>query len=346
MEDERAQEFRKLIHLDEESGDISLDEFKNFFLSRPFPEGYHDLRFYNWQLSLKVLPLKRELWEETWKKRESQYYGLIERMFRDCPDFLENGLRGGRVIESTDVLTKIHGDVVRLQGTLPAIYQIIGNPEENHIHRHRLERIIYSFSLVNSHCPYTQGLHELAGVLYYTALAGTRKLSMTDDRAESIGFFLLFNLIVGAKLYEYYANVEDESKIKQKLNSIQEVIEANDASFAKFFFDDQKILPSYFGVNWVSLLFSQKLQFPNLLLLWDHILVFYDKILEFVLMISAASILKKKKEFLKLTYGDILNELQNNKDMNVLSVLRVARSLWANYYKSNDDKGNNNDNEH
>lgn len=334
-EDEKAQEFRKLIHLDEESGDISLTEFKNFLLL-PFPEGYDDLRFYNWQLSLKVLPLKRELWKKTWEKRESQYFGLIERMFRDCPDFLDYGLRGGRVIESADVLSKIHGDVVRLQGTLPAIYKVINNPEENHIHRHRLERIIYAFSLVNSRCPYTQGLHELAGVLYYTALAGTRKLSMTDNQAEAIGFFLLFNLIVGAKLYEYYANVEDESKIKQKLNSIQEVIKANDPSFAKFFFDDQKILPYYFGVNWVSLLFSQKLQFNNLLLLWDHILVFYDKIFEFVLMISAASILVKKREFMKLTYGDILNELQNNKDMNILSVLRVARTLWSDFNQSND----------
>ena len=342
-DDEKAQKFRKLIHLDEESGDISLTEFKNFLLL-PFPQGYDDLRFYNWQISLKVLPLKRELWEETWNKRESQYYGLIERMFRDCPDFLDYGLRGGRVIESADVLSKIHGDVVRLQYTLPAIYQIVNNKDENHIHQHRLERIIYAFSLVNSHCPYTQGLHELAGVLYYAALAGTRKLSMTDDRAESIGFFLLFNLIVGAKLYDYYAYVEDETKIKQKLNSIQEVIKANDSDFAKFFFDDRKILPSYFGVNWVSLLFSQKLQFTNLLLLWDHLLVFYDKIFEFVIMISAASILLKRKEFLKLSFQDILNDLQNNKEMKVLSVLRVAHIYWSNYNQSNENKKGDNDN--
>ena len=81
MGEEEAQEFRNLIHLDEEFGEISLDELKNFLLS-PFPQGYPELRFFNWQLSLKVLPLKRELWEKTWEKRERQYYGLIERMFR------------------------------------------------------------------------------------------------------------------------------------------------------------------------------------------------------------------------------------------------------------------------
>ncbi|KAK8884513.1 hypothetical protein M9Y10_043626 [Tritrichomonas musculus] len=327
MGEEEAQEFRNLIHLDEEFGEISLDELKNFLLS-PFPQGYPELRFFNWQLSLKVLPLKRELWEKTWEKRERQYYGLIERMFRDSPDFLQDGLRGGRVIESADVLSKIHGDVKRLQGTLPHIYQVVNNPEEHDIHIHRLDRLIYVFSLVNSHCPYTQGLHELAGVLYYTALAGTRKLSMTDDRAESIAFFLLFNLIVGAKLYDYYANVEDENKIKEKLSPIQKVIEKNNREFANFFFDEMKIYPSYFGVNWVSLLFAQKLQFSNLLLLWDHLLVFYDKIFEFVLMISAASILIKRKKFETLSFNDLLNELQNNKEMKVTSVLRLARSLW------------------
>ena len=45
-------------------------------------------------------------------------------------------------------------------------------------------------------------------------------------------------------------------------------------------------------------------------------------------MISAASILIKRKKFETLSFNDLLNELQNNKEMKVTSVLRLARSLW------------------
>lgn len=330
-EDERALAFKELIRLNEDSGEISLTQLHQFLLC-PFPEGYPDLRFYNWQLSLKVLPLKRQNWGKTWEKRESQYYRLVDRMFRGCPEFLEYGLRGGQIIESADVMAKIHGDVIRIQRSLPAIFQIVNNPQENHIHLHRLERLIYVFSLVNSHCPYTQGFHELASVLYYVALSGSRALAMTDDRAEAIGFFLFFNLIIGTKLYTLFANVENLTNMQQLFQTLEEAVKLQDANFAHFLFQEMSIQPLCFSVSWVSLLFSQMLDIPVLLLLWDHLLVFYDRIVEFVMMVSAGFILVRKNRLSQMNYEDIMFELQNNNKMNIMSVLRVARSLWDTFY--------------
>ncbi|OHS94874.1 hypothetical protein TRFO_10802 [Tritrichomonas foetus] len=331
--DDRVTEFKQLMHLDEESGEISLPELRKFLLL-PFPEGHPDLRFYNWQLSLKVLPLRRELWKKTWEKRDIQYYGLVERMFRDSPDFLDYGLRSGRVMESIDVLTNIHGDVIRMPKWLRAIYQIVDNPEQNHIHLHRLERLIYVFSLVNSHCPYTQGFHELAAPLYYVSLAGTRALSMSDDRAESIAFFLLFNLIIGTNLYTVFANVEDLEKMKMRFKTIENAVKVFDAPFAQFLFEEKAIHPLLFCLSWVSMLFSQHLELLDLLHLWDHLLVFYDRVVDFVMMVAAAYILFRKKKIRQLDFDQILTELHTTPEMNIMPMLRIARNLWDQLFES------------
>ena len=330
--DEREREFRDLIHLDEADGEISLPDLKKFLLL-PFPDSTPDLRFYNWQISLKVLPLSRKHWMRTWEKREEQYYGLVSRMFRDLPDFLEYGLRSGRVIESADVLMNIHGDVIRMPKWLRAIYKVVDNTEDNHIHLHRLERLIYVFSLVNSHCPYTQGFHELAAPLYYVALSGTRCLKMSDDRAESIAFFLLFNLIIGTNLYSVFANVEDLEKMKAKFETIEVAVKVFDPAFAQFLFEEKQIKPLLFCLSWVSMLFAQHLELTDLLHLWDHLLVFYDKVVDFVMMVAAAYVLFRKKTIRQLDYDQILIELHTTPEMSIMPMLRIAHNLWEKLYE-------------
>jgi hypothetical protein len=112
-ETDRAVAFRKLIRLDEAEGSISLADLQKYLLL-PFPDDQPGLRFYNWQLSLRVLPPQRELWDTTWKTRTMQYGRLVKHIFRNVPDFLDSGLQPGRLIECPKMMQEIHRDVVRL----------------------------------------------------------------------------------------------------------------------------------------------------------------------------------------------------------------------------------------
>jgi hypothetical protein len=226
---DRVAEFRKLIRLDEDSGSINLSDLHKYLLL-PFPDGHPELRFYNWQLSLRVLPPQRELWDKTWEVRESQYHGLVERIFRNAPDFLDVGLQSGHIIECKKMMQAIHKDVIRM----PRIYRELermcgGDPKLRDRHLRRMERVIFTFSFINAQCTYTQGFHELAAPIYLMVLAGTQSIGKTDDQAESIAFFLLFNLIIGTNLYTVFVTLGKIEDIQGKFSIIVEAVKIFDA---------------------------------------------------------------------------------------------------------------------
>lgn len=329
-DNERVVVYKKLIHLEEKEGQIDLQELRTYLL-QPFPDGHPDLRFYNWQISLNALPMFRERWEDTWKNNEFRYYGLVQKIFRDCPDFLSYGLRGGDFLETPEVMLNIHSDVIRMPRIKSALEEFLGSHDDIMPHLYRIERFLYIFSLVNQYCPYTQGFHELAAPLYYVALTGTRFLDMTDDRAESIAFFLLFNLIVNTKLYNVFTWLGDLELMQTHFSTIETAVRIFDSQFADYLFIERNIQPLLFSVPWVSLLFAQSLNLNDLLHLWDHLLVFRTQLVEFVMMVCAAYLLFRKKHLKELDYENCMIELHATPELNVIPLLRIARNLWEEY---------------
>lgn len=67
----------------------------------------------------------------------------------------------------------------------------LDNPNENKTHAHILLRILYVYSLLHPHHPYTQGLNELLAPLYYTIFegrtAGLRAYGLGVRREELVG---------------------------------------------------------------------------------------------------------------------------------------------------------------
>jgi hypothetical protein len=76
------------------------------------------------------------------------------------------------------------------------------------------------------------------------------------------------------------------------------------------------------------LLFAQSLELRDLLHLWDHLLVFNDQMVDFVMMLSAAYLLFRKKTLLRQDYDSVMSDLHAPPEMNFMTMLRIAHQLW------------------
>jgi hypothetical protein len=159
-------------------------------------------------------------------------------------------------------------------------------------------------------------------------LAGTQSIGMTNDQAESISFFLLFNLIVGTNLYTVFTTLGKIEEIQRRFEMIIDAVKVFDNNFANYLFNHLNIQPLHFCFPWVSLLFAQSLGLEDLLHLWDHLLVFNDKIVDFVMMLSAAYLLFRKKALMGKDFDSVLSDLHNAPEMNFMVMLRIAHELW------------------
>ena len=315
---DRRSQFITLIRLNDSDGEIDISLLRKF-LSRPFMDGEPVLRLYNWELSLGVLPLRRELWDSTVRTRVNQYNFLISSLFRDCT--------GGSVTECPQVMDGIRHDVMRLPQIIEEIGSIVG-PSQQEMYVRRLERVIYAFSIANTRCPYTQGFHEIAGVLYCVTLRGVRELGLDDNTVEVIVFFMLSNAIIESGLYRVFSMLGQFDEMKSTFQVIVDVIRREDEDLAQHLFGDLRIQPLMFAFQWVSILFAQKLKFSDVVKLWDQILIFGPKLVDFAMMLSAACVLLKKDELRNLDSEGVMAELQDTKDADVNDMFQLATVLY------------------
>jgi hypothetical protein len=333
---DRVAEFRRLIRLDETEGFIDLSELQSYLLL-PFPEGHPELRLYNWALSVRFLPPRRELWDSTLRSRTAQYRRLVKQIFRGWSDFLdfpafENlHLQPGRFIECPKLVEQIHKDVPRLsrltreamESLCPSDIELLGR------RLRRLERLLFVFSFVNTKCEYTQGVHELAMALYYTALAAGPVIGNSDDDTEAITFFMLFNLVIETGLYTLFQCIEPD-KIQARLEMVVQVTRLSDSKFADSFFGPTPpldLLTAFFP--WVSFLFAQAFDLRDLLRLWDHLLVLHTEITDFAMMLAAGYVLLRKKAISKMNMEEVQLELQMQPlEVDVATLLRIGHQLW------------------
>lgn len=324
--EERAEEFSRIIHLNEEEGIVDMNAVRDFVML-PFPEDHPELRFYNWQLSLHALPVDRSQWESTWKSREQQYFKLVKKLFRNCPNYLDTEIRGKDHIECYDVMKGIDSDVKRIPGMITEIAKTV--TEEDHVKRslRRMKRVIYVFSVANTRCPYTQGFHEVAAPLFIVALRGAQALGMSEDRAESISFTMLFNLIIRSKLDTIFGGIGNMSELDAKFSVITDTVTQSDSEFGEHMFQRLMLRPLMFAFSWVSMLFAQKLDMTRLLELWDHILIYDDRMVDLAMMISASCLLLKRSTLRQLSYEEVMTTLSEPFDIDIMAMLRMALGL-------------------
>jgi hypothetical protein len=328
---DRAAEFRRLIRLDETEGSIDLSELQSYLLL-PFPDGHPELRLYNWALSLRFLPPRRELWAPTLASRAAQYRRLVKQLFRGWPDFLDAPAPTpppGRFLECPKLAEQIHKDVRRMPDFRGALLSLCDDAAAGR-HLRRLERLLFVFAFVNTKCAYTQGFHELAAPLYYTALAAGAAVCQTDDATEAITFFMLFNLLIETGFYTLFQRLE-AAQLQERLEIVAQAARLSDSKFADSFFG-QALAPGLMAIlgQWVSILFAQAFQdrFFDLLRLWDHLLVLHRGIADFAMMLSAGYVLLRKKAISKMNAEQAQIALQQSFDVDVATLLRIGHQLW------------------
>jgi hypothetical protein len=149
---------------------------------------------------------------------------------------------------------------------------------------------------------------------------------MNDDQAESISFFLLFNFIIGTNLHTVFTTLGKSEEIGDDHRRSQSLRQQLRRVFVQL-----NIQPLLFCFAWASLLFAQTLRtlaLQDLLHFWDHLLIFNDKIVDFLMMLSAAYLLFRKKALMGRDYDSGLSDLHNPLEMNFMTMLRIAHQLW------------------
>jgi hypothetical protein len=158
-------------------------------------------------------------------------------------------------------------------------------------------------------------------------LLGTQTLGMSFDEAEAISFFLLLNLIIGTNLYTIFTTLGKIEDIEGRFSKIVAAVRVFDGHLADYLFIELGIQPLHFSFPWVSLLFAQSLELNELLHLWDHLLVFNEEIVDFVMLLSAAYLLFRKKTLMRMDYESVMSELHRSAEMNFMTLLRIAHQL-------------------
>jgi hypothetical protein len=73
---------------------------------------------------------------------------------------------------------------------------------------------------------------------------------------------------------------------------------------------------------------GQSLEPKDLLHLWEHVLIFSQDSVDFVMMLSAADVLFRKKVVMRMDSEDVMAELRSPSEMNLMTVLRIAHPLY------------------
>jgi hypothetical protein len=145
---------------------------------------------------------------------------------------------------------------------------------------------------------------------------------------------ITFSIEILNKVWSYthihtiFTNLGAIEAVQEKFRKIEKAVRIFDANFADFLFTQLSIEPLLFAFQWVSLLFAQSLELKELLHFWDHLLVFNEKIVDFVMMVAAAYLLYRKKTLMRMDYDNVMTELHAAQEMNFMTLLRIARPLW------------------
>ena len=295
------------------------------------------VRWYLWELALHVLPPDRSKWESSTSSRHSLYWQWVEKYFENASNWLEMELPSGEVkvrefgLANDEVMSLIHGDLVRTPNTKFAELGVGETDEEIRPHMRRIERLLFVFSCLNAAYNYTQGFNELAYPMYHVALFAARAQGLGDDYAEAAAFFLLQNLITGTGLGDLFTMDQDCESVDAKFDIIRQMTKIVDAQLYKHLFVDLGMNPLQFAFPWVSVLFCDMYDLSSLLLLWDRFLLKENNILGFAMAIATAQLVDRRATLLKSSFADAMDACNNFRDLDAPAIVARAEDVFSQF---------------
>jgi hypothetical protein len=189
-------------------------------------------------------------------------------------------------------------------------------------------RILFIYAKKYPKIRYVQGMNEVLAPIYYCFSLDKNPYFIYNVEADA---FICFENFMN-KIQDIFVREKDNSEtgINVRLRKINEILKIIDKDLYNHFLNE-KIELQFFAFRWYTLFFTQELELPEVLRLWDTILS-EENIFDFMTFLCLAVIKQKRSELIAQDFSGIMTTLQNLEKINVENTIQYANDIRENYY--------------
>jgi len=221
--------------------------------------------------------------------------------------------------KNDETLEIIEKDIAR---TLPSFHFYRTETEEGRTHSETLKIILFVFSKYNKAIGYVQGMNEILAPIYYVLLTQSRE----PQFAEHDSFFCFWNLMTEIGGCFCRQNDDDMLSTHYEIGKYRALLAILDRELFLHLYR-LKVDPRFYALRWISLLFCQEFELPDVLRLWDSFFA-DEKRFEFVIFFSVAYLRQKRDIILKSDFATCLSTIQSVPDViDISPLIREAQKM-------------------
>ncbi|KAF9438625.1 hypothetical protein BGZ76_006370 [Entomortierella beljakovae] len=208
-------------------------------------------------------------------------------------------------------------------------YNNDSSDEENELpqdlHWEAIERILYIYAKLNPGVGYVQGMNEILGPLYYLLAIDPKEDSQAHAEAES---FWLFHLLMSHSRDHFVRSLDRDrtsgigstiARMNLRLKEFDEQLWRN--------LEEKGIAPEYYSFRWLTVLFTQEFEVPDVWRIWDSVLADTcgeEKQDDFLLDFGCAMVCQVRTDLVNGDFADNIKLLQNYPPVDIQSILQLA----------------------
>lgn len=313
------------------SSPIELSVLKELGYYSKIPDEISAVRPIVWKVLLEHLPLKLENWESEMEQRDKDYQMLVDKLYtgvakqkKGHPLNDDKQSEWSQYFNDVELLENIRKDVKRTKTSIN-FFNLVTNEESN---MDRLVRILFVYAKLNPDISYVQGMNEILAVIFFVFSRDTNPAFL--EVVESDCFFCFSRLI------DYFRNLynrdfdNSQQGIQGAIKKLEQLLSATKPEIVTHL-KSLEVDLNYFAFRWITLLFTQEFDLPDIMVIWDFVFS-VEKKLECLVCLSAAVMIVKKTSLLNSGFAEIMQEVQNVRNENVEQILKLAKNLLVEYF--------------
>ncbi|KAF9400847.1 hypothetical protein BGX21_003368 [Mortierella sp. AD011] len=193
------------------------------------------------------------------------------------------------------------------------------------LHWEAIERILFIYAKLNPGVGYVQGMNEILGPLYYLLANDPDEVNRAHAEAES---FWLFHLLM-AHFRDHFVRSLDRdrtsgigstiARMNLRLRQFDEHLWKN--------LEDKGIAPEYYSFRWLTVLFTQEFEVPDVWRIWDSVLADtggIERDYDFLLDFGSAMVCHLRTDLVNGDFADNVKLLQNYPPVDIQPILHLA----------------------
>lgn len=200
------------------------------------------------------------------------------------------------------------------------INQKINNIKSFETNAEVMNRILFIYAKIHDDVSYVQGMNDLLAPIYYCFSIDNNPEYKNHVEADS---YITFEKLMDV-IKNIFIRVKDNEPggVNYRLNEINNLLKIIDYELF-LHLQKNKVKNEFYAFRWMTLLFTQDFEMPDILRLWDSI--FSDpEIFEFLYLLILAPIIIKRKDILKEQMSGIMMVIQNMEDISIYDLMSTA----------------------